>query len=126
MRKLLLYLTLVFAVSLNTTQARGLQGCMVTIFVFNGSPGQEYDPTQYQQVSTAPNCPSYGKLCAILVPGRFIYTSIEVYTLGLPPTYIGRPKVDALPLMNKINLALATFGEVTTPDSDCVTILEKF
>nr|WP_121269902.1 hypothetical protein [Pedobacter schmidteae] len=86
----------------------------------------QFVPTNYTS-GTAVNCPSDGKVCYIVVPETDLYTAAEVASLGLPVSYIGKPKVDDFNtggLGAQIQAALLAAGEVATPVNGR-TIIER-
>nr|WP_121269899.1 hypothetical protein [Pedobacter schmidteae] len=85
------------------------------------------DPTGYSP-GTVIGCPGDGKVCYIIVPDSDIYTAAEVASLGLPTSYIGKPKVDDFNtggLGAQIQAALIAPGEVSTPVNGR-TIIERY
>lgn len=81
-----------------------------TWYQFTGTPGQEYDPTQYVLGGGASSCPDQGgDLCGVCVDPTDIYTS---------GTYAGKPKVDDITsaIYNVVQFALIT--EEDNPQED--------
>nr|WP_121269901.1 hypothetical protein [Pedobacter schmidteae] len=124
---------------LKLTSLFGLIIAVVCVFAFNANAFkransswridftlEQFFPPNYTPGTTLA-CPGDGKVCYIIVPETDVYTAAEVSSLGLPTSYIGKPKVDDYAtggLGAQIQAALLTTGEVATPVNGR-TIIER-
>lgn len=99
---MVLVLAIVTSFAFRNTEEKNRAMFTCTWYDFNGTAGEEFDPSKYSLSSGEPSCPDMGgNLCGICVDAGDVYAS---------GPYAGLPKVDVYttPIYNVIMYSLMT------------------